>query len=65
MKTYLYKQSDVKTLEALTRRPTIDLEKTYEVVKPIMADVKENGDKALKRYTEKFDGVSIDSFAMN
>ena len=65
MKTYLYKQSDVKTLEALTRRPTIDLEKTYEVVKPIMADVKENGDKALKRYTEKFDGVSIDSLAVN
>lgn len=65
MKTYLYKNLDAKTLEALTQRPTIDLEKTYEVVKPIMADVKANGDEAVRRYTEKFDGVSLNSLELS
>jgi len=65
MKTYLYKNLDSKTLEALTQRPEIDLGKAYEVVKPIMADVKENGDEAVRRYTEKFDGVNLDSLELS
>jgi len=65
MKTYLYKNLDAKTLEALTQRPTIDLEKTYKVVKPIMADIKANGDESVRRYTEKFDGVSLSSLELN
>ncbi|MBU0981670.1 histidinol dehydrogenase [Patescibacteria group bacterium] len=64
MKTYLYKNLDAKMLEALTQRPEIDLEKTYEVVKPIIADVKANGDEAVIRYTEKFDGVSLNSLEL-
>lgn len=32
-----------------------------EVVSNILKDVKDNGDKSLKRYTEKFDGVILDS----
>lgn len=65
MKTYLYKNLDAKMLEALTQRLEIDLEKTYEVVKPIMADVKVNGDEAVRQYTEKFDGVSLDSLELS
>lgn len=65
MKTYLYKNLDAKTLEALTQRPTIDLEKTYEVVKPIMADVKKNGDEVVRLYTQKFDGVNLDSLELS
>lgn len=65
MKTYLYKNLDAITREALTRRPTIDFDKAYAVVEPIMADVKANGDEAVKRYTEKFDGVSPDSLALS
>lgn len=64
MKTYLYKNLDAKTLEVLIQRPEVDFEKTYEVVKPIMADVKANGDEAVKRYTEKFDGVSLGSLEL-
>lgn len=65
MKTYLYKNLDAKMLEALTQRPTIDFEKTYEVIKPIIADVKANGDEAVKRYTKKFDGISLDSLELS
>jgi len=65
MKTYLYKNLDTKTLETLTQRPGIDLEKTYEIVKPIMAQVKANGDNAVRMYTQKFDGVSLLSLALS
>lgn len=65
MKIYLYKNLDSKALEALTRRPLIDLEKIYEIVKPIMADVKANGDEAVMQYTEKFDGVSLNSLELS
>ncbi|MBO4392081.1 MAG: histidinol dehydrogenase, partial [Clostridia bacterium] len=33
-----------------------------KTVLQIIEDVKQNGDKALKKYTEKFDGVSQESF---
>lgn len=64
MKICLYKNLDAKTLTALTQRQEIDLEKTYKVVKPILAQVKANGDEAVRRYTEKFDGVSLDSLVL-
>lgn len=65
MKTYLYKNLDAKALEVLTQRPEINFEKTYKVVRPIMADVKVNGDEAVRRYTEKFDGVSLNSLELS
>lgn len=64
MKIYSYKNLEAKALASLTLRAKIDLEKTFEIVRPIMYDVKVNGDKALKRYTQKFDDVSIDSFEL-
>ncbi|OJG10132.1 histidinol dehydrogenase [Enterococcus aquimarinus] len=36
-----------------------------EVVKAILADVKENGDRALARYTEKFDHVALSEFRLS
>lgn len=65
MKIYFYNQLDNQTLKKLTQRPTVDLEKTYEIVKPIMADIKEKGDAALRYYTEKFDGISLDNFEIS
>ena len=35
-----------------------------EVVQKIIADIRANGDNALKEYTEKFDHVSLESFAV-
>jgi histidinol dehydrogenase len=35
-----------------------------EVVQKIIADIRQNGDQALKEYTAKFDRVSLESFAV-
>jgi histidinol dehydrogenase len=40
-------------------------EEQRSTVKAIIADVRENGDKALQSYTEKFDGVSLSSFLVS
>ena len=34
-------------------------------VASILADVRQNGDRALLEYTEKYDGVKLDSFAVS
>jgi histidinol dehydrogenase len=47
--------------EVLLKRPTLDLETIEAIVKPIMQQVKAEGDKALKHLTLKFDGVNVDS----
>lgn len=49
----------IKELEG--RRKSEDKEVT-ESVSAILKDVRENGDTALKQYTEKFDKVKIDNF---
>lgn len=36
-----------------------------EVVQGIIADIRGNGDRALKAYTEKFDGVSLESLTVD
>jgi histidinol dehydrogenase len=48
--------------EQLLKRPIMDLETIEAIVKPVMEQVKSEGDKALKRFTLKFDGVEINSF---
>lgn len=46
----------------LLKRPTLDTETIEAIVKPVMEDVKLNGDVALKAYTEKFDGAVLNRF---
>ncbi len=60
MKIYSYKQN-----VDLTKRPAINLEQTFEIVKPIMEDVRENGDSAIFRYTEKFDGIKLKQLSIS
>lgn len=70
MKKYYYNKLSKKEITTLTKRPSIDLDKTFEVVKPILSDIKSNGLKAVLRYTKQFDGfeseeilVSVEEFA--
>lgn len=65
MKKYLSENLNSEEREALTKRPAIDLEQTYEIVRPIMADVRNNGDEAVRRYTKKFDGLELGDFVLN
>ncbi|KAJ3215498.1 trifunctional histidinol dehydrogenase [Clydaea vesicula] len=52
-------QSDEK--KRLLERPIMKTEEVFGKVKPILDDVKKNGDKSLLAFTEKFDQVKLDS----
>ena len=55
--------NDVSKDEVFARvTPQFDVSK---IVSDILLDVKENGDKALLSYTEKFDGAKLDSLAVS
>jgi histidinol dehydrogenase len=57
------KYGEVPTSEIFSRVvPTINVE---EIVAGILADVKENGDKALYAYCEKFDKVKLSALAVS
>ncbi len=58
MKKYFYEDLTDDERAELLKRPAIDLEKVFEIVKPILKDVKENGLAAVKKYSEKFDGYT-------
>ncbi|MEO7309242.1 MAG: histidinol dehydrogenase [Chitinophagaceae bacterium] len=45
---------------SIIQRPTMDLGLIFEKVRPIMDEVKRNGDAALRRYALQFDGVELD-----
>jgi len=45
-----------------TSRPGIEKHELDELVSKVIDDVQQNGDKAVQRYTEKFDGVQLSQF---
>ncbi|MEO9893300.1 histidinol dehydrogenase [Aurantibacter sp.] len=47
------------------KRPTQTVSDIESTVNTVFAEVKANGDAALKNYTEKFDGVSISNFEVS
>ena len=49
----------------IIKRPTINEEQLDKVVKPIIEDVKQNGDKSLLKYTSKFDGVELEQLVVS
>lgn len=46
----------------LTERPTIQTENLTEIVQEVFAAIKQEGDAAVNRYTEMFDGVDLANF---
>lgn len=49
----------------LIQRSKLDAEGAMDTVRNILAAVKENGDLALKKYTEKFDRADVDVFRVD
>jgi len=49
-------------LRELLGRSQIDSDSVMNIVNDIVSDVKNNGDKSLRHYTEKFDGVYLKDF---
>lgn len=60
-------QADLATAKKYLAQQVLASEEAQveEVVKAILADVKENGDRALARYTEKFDHVALSEFRLS
>jgi len=65
MKKYFYDKLTEKEIAVLTLRPAIEFEKTFEIVRPILRDVKENGLKAALSYAQKFDGFTGNSLRVS
>lgn len=65
MDTYEYHNLSNDEIETLCRRPRLDFESILDDIKPITEEVRQNGDEAVLRYTEKFDGVSPDPLLIN
>ncbi len=57
MKPLLY--PDKSTWKKLTERTVLNKDKLKELVVSVFAQVKEEGDKALKEFTQTFDGVAL------
>ncbi|MDW7669045.1 MAG: histidinol dehydrogenase [Bacillota bacterium] len=54
-----------KFIQELNSRSAKDYKKVIKEVEKIVNDVKINGDKALKKYAEKFDGLKTDNFMVS
>ncbi|WP_298763948.1 histidinol dehydrogenase [uncultured Polaribacter sp.] len=50
-----------KDWKKILERPTKTVDDIEGVVNDVFTDVKENGDKAIAKYTQKFDGVALDN----
>ena len=46
--------------EALIQRPAFDYAALEKIVLPVLQDVKQNGDAAVKKYTAQFDKIELD-----
>lgn len=53
-----------ETWEKLLKRPVIDSSSLFETVRQVLEEVRKKGDQAVKSYTQKFDGVKLDSPAV-
>ncbi len=51
--------------KALLRRPVFDSASLESIVGPILQDVKQHGDEAIRRLAEKFDGVILDELKVS
>jgi histidinol dehydrogenase len=49
-------------VRGILQRPTFDSSSLTDKVKSVLNDVKQNGDAAVKKYTQQFDGVELDNF---
>ena len=61
MKTYQLNSLEKKRITELTRRPAIDFEKTYTIVKPVLHDIQKSGLQSALKYAKQFDGFSSSS----
>jgi histidinol dehydrogenase len=62
MEILKYKKEDVKTL---IKRSQSDVNNALPIIKDILNDIKENKDRAVKKYTKKFDGLDLNELRVS
>lgn len=62
---YRWSDTDAATKERILRRAEQEIADVTASVKPIMEDVRLNGDKAVLAYAQKFDKASLDSLKVS
>lgn len=65
MKKYNYSELSTEEIAKLLKRPKIDFVSIFETVQPILDKVESKGDAALKKFTQKFDGVKLEAVTIN
>jgi histidinol dehydrogenase len=60
-----YLNPEKATWRALCLRPNIDTAALEVLIQPILAEVKQKGDVAVKKYAAKFDGVLLDQLLVS
>jgi histidinol dehydrogenase len=61
----IVRQPERKTWDKLLERPYVDNTAVLASVQQILEEIRTNGDKALRAYAQKFDGVVLDSFLVS
>ena len=61
----IIKYPERETWNKILKRPTQSLEEIEQIVIPILEDVKNRGDEALKFYAQKFDGVELNDILVS
>jgi histidinol dehydrogenase len=65
MKTYSYNQLSNDELDGLCQRPKMDFKSIFSTVGPIIDSIEKEGNAAVNRYTQKFDGVTPDPLTVD
>ncbi|MEX0723344.1 MAG: histidinol dehydrogenase [Gracilimonas sp.] len=65
MKTYNYSKLKPEGINKLLKRPKIDFTSIFRTVQPILDEVESEGDEVVKKFTQKFDGVELESVTIN
>ncbi|KAL2461073.1 Histidinol dehydrogenase [Abeliophyllum distichum] len=65
MKSYRLSDLTASEVDSLKARPRIDFSSIFNVVQPIVDDVRSRGDAAVKDYTMRFDKVKLDKIVEN
>jgi histidinol dehydrogenase len=63
MKTYINPKQN--TWAEILKRPLFDVSELYGKVQSILNEIKTDGDSALRKYTQKFDGIQLDSILVS
>ncbi len=56
---YHWNDTDFLTKRRIMRRAQADIDSVYKIIQPIIDDVRDNGDDALRRYAKKFENSNI------